>query len=81
VDAKNSKVPGERLLLDISLIMKISLGKQNIWTLIEDHFSKMKRSIFTRRRGEMLNKVLKFIGKLKANEPKKGNVFQDGQCK
>jgi hypothetical protein len=32
----NSKVPGERLLLDISFIKKISLGKRNIWTLIED---------------------------------------------
>jgi Reverse transcriptase (RNA-dependent DNA polymerase) len=67
-------VPGERFLLDISFIKKIRLGKQNIWTLIEDQFSKMKWSIFTRRRGDMLNKVVEFIRKLKANDPKKGNI-------
>jgi hypothetical protein len=66
----NSKTPGERLLLDISVIKKISLGKKNIWTLIEYQFSKMNWSIFTQRRGDMSNKVVEFIKKLKAKDPK-----------
>jgi hypothetical protein len=39
-----SKTPGERLLLDISFIKQISLGKRNIWILIEDQCTKMKWS-------------------------------------
>jgi hypothetical protein len=37
-----SKIPGERLILDISFIKQISLGKRNIWILLEDQCTKMK---------------------------------------
>jgi hypothetical protein len=46
------------------------LGKKNIWTLIEDQFSKMKWSIFTQKRGDMSKEVVEFIKKLKAKDPK-----------
>jgi hypothetical protein len=34
-------------MLDISLMKETSLGKRNVWILIEDQASKMKWSLFT----------------------------------
>jgi hypothetical protein len=65
-----SKTPGEGLLIDISFIKQESLGKRNIWVLVEDKFSKMKWSIFTRRKSDMIKKMITLIKKLKAKEPK-----------
>ena len=64
-----SKTPGERLLMDISYIKQESLGKRNIWILIEDQNSKMKWSIFTKRKGEMVTEMIKFIKVLKMKNP------------
>ena len=62
-----SKVAGERLLLAISYIKQVSIGQRNIWIIIEDQFSKMKWSIFTRRKNEMAGEVTEFIKRMKVN--------------
>jgi gag-polypeptide of LTR copia-type len=65
-----SKTPGERLLMDISFIKQENLGKRNIWELVEEQFSKMKWSIFNRRKSDMIKEMIVLIKKLKAKDPK-----------
>ena len=60
-----SKHPGERILVDASYIKRESLGKKNMWILIEDQASTMKWSYFGRRKNELINIVYDFIVKLK----------------
>ena len=67
VAANVSKVAGERILLDISHIKQVSIGQRSIWILIEDQFSKMKWSIFTRRKNEMVGELTEFIKRMKVN--------------
>jgi hypothetical protein len=68
VSENASTIPGERLMLDISYIKQTSLGKRNMWTLIEDQASKMKWSLFTRRKCNMVDVTLEFIRGLKAKD-------------
>ena len=68
VGENNSKVPSECLMIDISFIKQESLGKRNIWVLIEDQYSKMRWSVFTRRRCDMVKEMVDFIRKLKAKD-------------
>jgi hypothetical protein len=62
-----SKTPGEKLMLDISYIKHLSTGQRNIWILLEDQATKMKRSFFSRRKNEMTSIIIDFIKKMKIN--------------
>jgi hypothetical protein len=65
VSLTKSKLPGEIILTDVSYIKRESLGKMNMWILIEDQVSKMKWRYFGRRKNELINIVYDFIIKLK----------------
>jgi hypothetical protein len=67
--ASRSKIPGERILIDISYIKKESLGGKNTWLLVKDHATSMKWSFFMRRKGELIQTMLVFIKTLKAKNP------------
>jgi hypothetical protein len=64
------KVPGERLLMDISFINQESLEKRNIWVLVEDQLLKIKWSIFTRGESNIVKEMTILIKKLKAKDPR-----------
>ena len=81
VVANVSKVAGERLLLDISYIKQVSIGQRNIWILIEDQFSKIKWSIFKRRKNEMVGEVAEFIKKLKVKSPESARFLRMDNAK
>jgi hypothetical protein len=67
--ASRSKIPGERILIDISYIKKESLGGKNTWLLVEDQATSMKWNYFMRRKGELIQNMLVFIKTLKAKNP------------
>jgi hypothetical protein len=67
--ASRSKIPGERILIDISYIKKESLGGKNTWLLVEDQATSMKWSYFMRRKGELIQNMLVLIKTLKAKNP------------
>jgi hypothetical protein len=69
VSENTSKIPGERLMLDISYIKHLSIGQRNIWILLEDQATKMKWSFFARRKSELGPIIIEFIKKLKINRP------------
>ena len=66
-----SKVPGERLMVDISSIRNESLGGKNLWILFEDQYTSMKWSFFCRWKNEISEIGLTFINKLKAQGEEK----------
>ena len=51
--------------MDVSYIKRESLGKRNMWILIEDQATSMKWSYFGRRKNEVSDVVYEFILKLK----------------
>jgi hypothetical protein len=63
------KIPGERILIDISYIKKESLGSKNTWLLVEDQATSMKWSYFMRRKGDLIEKMMVFVKTLKAKNP------------
>jgi hypothetical protein len=71
-----SILPGERLLIDISYIRKKSLGGKDTWLLIEDQATSMKWNFFMRRKGELINQMMTFIKKLKAEDSNKVKYIQ-----
>ena len=71
-----SRIPGERILIDVSYIKRESLGKRNMWILIEDQASTMKWSHFGRRKNESINIVFNFIQQLKAKSPNLGKYLR-----
>jgi hypothetical protein len=67
--SSRSKIPGERILKDISYIKKESLGGKNTWLFIEDQATSMKWSYFMRRKEELIEKIIVFVKTLKAKNP------------
>jgi hypothetical protein len=65
----NSKIPGERILIDISYIKRKSLGGKDTWLLIEDQATSLKWSYFMRRKGELIDEMVKFIKTMKSKKP------------
>jgi hypothetical protein len=61
VSLTKSKIPGERLLLDVSYIKGQSLGGRNMWLLIEDQASNMKWRFFMRHKNEINEIFIHFI--------------------
>jgi hypothetical protein len=61
-----SKIPGERILIDISYIKRKSLGGKDTWLLIEDQATSFKWSYFMRRKGELIDEMIKFIKTMKS---------------
>jgi hypothetical protein len=49
-----SKNAGEHLVMNVIVIKQESLGKLNIWLLIDDQYFKMEWSIFTIRKSLLL---------------------------
>jgi hypothetical protein len=66
-----SKIPGERLLVDISCIKRKSLGVKDThtWLLIEDQATSMKWSFFLRKKGELIEHIINFIKMMKGRDP------------
>jgi hypothetical protein len=64
-----SKTPGERILIDISYIKRKSLGGKDTWLLIEDQATSYKWSYFMRRKGELIDEMIKFIKTIKSKNP------------
>jgi hypothetical protein len=56
-----SKNPWQQLLMELSFIKHESLGKRNTWVLVEDQYSKMKWSIFSRRKCDTISGIVNFI--------------------
>ena len=76
VSSTKSKLPGERILIDVSYIKRESLGKKNMWILIEDQASTMKWSYFGRRKNELIDIVYDFILKLKKTNENLGKFLR-----
>jgi hypothetical protein len=64
-----SNIPGERILIDISYIKRKSLGGKDTWLLIEDQATSYKWSYFMKRKGELIDEMIKFIKTMKAKNP------------
>ena len=56
-----SSKKGERLYIDISSIKKRSYGGSKFWVLIVDDFTKMKWSLFLKKKSELSDKVVPFL--------------------
>jgi hypothetical protein len=64
-----SKIPGERILIDISYIKRKNFGGKDTRLLIEDQATSYKWSYFMRRKGELINETIKFIKTMKSKYP------------
>jgi hypothetical protein len=64
-----SKIPGERILIDISYIKRKSLGGKDTWLLIEDQATNFKWSYFMRRKVELMDEMIKFIKTMISKNP------------
>jgi hypothetical protein len=52
--------------MDVKYIKRKSLGKRNMWILVEEQYSTMKWSFFGRRENEVITHVHDYIIRLKA---------------
>jgi deoxyribodipyrimidine photolyase-like uncharacterized protein len=58
-------------LIDISHLKKKCLGGKDTWLLIEDQATSMKWRYFMRRKGELIDQMMTFMRKLKAEDTNK----------
>ena len=68
--------PGERIYMDISSIQAVGLGGSRFWCLLVDESTKMKWSIFIKRKSDLGPRVIKFFKELKNNYSKTIKVIR-----
>jgi hypothetical protein len=64
---KTSKVPGERLMVDISLVKSPSFGGSIFWIMVLDDCTDMCWSIFVAAKSHLAKQVVLLIKKLRSD--------------
>jgi hypothetical protein len=68
--------PGECIYMDISFIQAVGLGGSKFWCLLVDESTKMKWSIFLKRKSDMGPRVIEFFKELRNNYSKTIKVIR-----